>query len=233
MLMDGGLAVLELPFGTLNSMSTITMQSARAQRIRDAALIVWDEAPIPPGMQLSVVDRLLKNVMQSDLPFEGKSILFTGNYRQILPVFRRGTRSDIIRSSIKYNRMWRHMERFSLTRNVRTDNDEHFSAWLLKLGNSKLTQDRRCFGRRCDSSGNSLNDDCKEVNCVVLDARVVGNAKMYTAIDTTVVGDLNEVDNYPKYIVSQHAGTGRTPTVQIGAESRRRRHVTDCGTSIL
>ncbi|XP_025192330.1 uncharacterized protein LOC112592482, partial [Melanaphis sacchari] len=58
-LMDGGTTVhsmFGLPFGTLtdDSTSTITMQSPRAQRIRDAALIVWDEAPMSPGLQLTV-----------------------------------------------------------------------------------------------------------------------------------------------------------------------------------
>ncbi|KAF0711236.1 ATP-dependent DNA helicase [Aphis craccivora] len=57
-LMDGGMTVhstFGLPFGTLtdDSTSIITMQSFRAQRIRDAALIVWDEAPMSSGLQLT------------------------------------------------------------------------------------------------------------------------------------------------------------------------------------
>lgn len=74
-----------LPFGTLTDVSTatITMQSERVHKIRDAALIVWDEAPMSPGLQLTVVDRLLRDVMGSDLPFGGKPMLFAGDFRQI------------------------------------------------------------------------------------------------------------------------------------------------------
>ncbi|CAI6352782.1 unnamed protein product [Macrosiphum euphorbiae] len=101
--MDGCMTVhstFGLPFGTLNddSTSTITLQSLRAQRIRDAALIVFDEAPMSPGLQLTVVNRLLQDIMGSELPFGGKPVLFAGDFRQILPVVRRGTRSDIVRS---------------------------------------------------------------------------------------------------------------------------------------
>jgi len=83
-LMDGGMTVhstFGLPFGTLtdDSTSTITMQSLRAQRIHYAALIVWDEAPMSPGLQLKVVNRLLKDIMGSELPFGGKPVLFAGD----------------------------------------------------------------------------------------------------------------------------------------------------------
>ena len=142
-LMDGGRTVhstFGLPFGTLtdDSTSTVTMQSERAQRIRDAALIVWDEAPMSPGLQLTVVDRLLRDVMGSELPFGGKTMLFAGDFRQILPVVRRGTRAEIVMSSVKQNGLWRGMERFNLVQNMRADNDVDFATWLLQLGNGRL-----------------------------------------------------------------------------------------------
>jgi len=114
------------------------MQSQRARKIRDAALIVWDEAHMSAGLQLTVVDRLLRDVMGSELPFDGKPILFAGDFRQIFPVVRRGTRSDIVMSSIKHNGLWRGMEQFNLVRNMRADNDADFAAWLLQLGNGQL-----------------------------------------------------------------------------------------------
>ncbi|XP_022177367.1 uncharacterized protein LOC111038543 [Myzus persicae] len=57
-LMDGGMTV-HSTFGTMtdDSTSTITMQSERARKIRDAALIVWDVAPMSPGLKLTVVDQ--------------------------------------------------------------------------------------------------------------------------------------------------------------------------------
>ncbi|XP_060871669.1 ATP-dependent DNA helicase PIF2-like [Metopolophium dirhodum] len=123
-LMEGGMTVhstFGLPLGTLTEQSTssITMQSLRAQRIREASLIVWDEAPMSPGLQFTVVDRLLKDIMGSALPFGGKPILLAGDFRQILPVVRRGNRSSIVMSSIKRHSLWREFEQFRLTRNMR------------------------------------------------------------------------------------------------------------------
>ncbi|XP_016657819.1 ATP-dependent DNA helicase PIF1-like [Acyrthosiphon pisum] len=138
-LMDGGMTV-HSTFGTLteDSTSTVTMQSERAQKIRNAALIVWDEALMSPGLQLTVVDRLLRDVMVSELPFGGKTMLFAGDFRQILPVVRRGTRADIVMSSIKENGLWSVMERFNLVQNMRAGNDADFASWLLRLGNGQL-----------------------------------------------------------------------------------------------
>jgi len=91
-----------------------------------------------PALQFTVVDRLLRDVIESELPFGGKPVLFAGDFRQILPVVRRGTRSDIVRSSIKYNFLWRELKQFNLTKNMRANNDANFAAWLLQLGNGDL-----------------------------------------------------------------------------------------------
>ncbi|XP_016660685.1 uncharacterized protein LOC103309727 [Acyrthosiphon pisum] len=254
-LMDGGMTVhstFGLPFGTLNddSTSTITLQSLRAQRIRDAALIVWDEAPMSPGLQLTVVNRLLQDIMGSELPFGGKPVLFAGDFRQILPVVRRGTRSDIVRSSIKYNSLWRNLEQFNLTRNMRADNDADFATWLLQLGSGQLpavdgVQDTVVIPREMVCEVNNLidfvfpqqmslanvnefarkiilcprNDECRQVNYTVLQ-RIEGVHRTYTAIDTVVVDDPDEVANYPTEFLNTLEPDGLPPynlTLKVGS----------------
>lgn len=73
--------------------------------------------------------------MKSDLPFGGKTILFAGDFRQMLPVVRRGTRAAIVSASIKSHYVRNQFERFTFTQNMRTNNDAAFAAWLLQLGN--------------------------------------------------------------------------------------------------
>lgn len=254
-LMDGGMTVhstFGLPFGTLNddSTSTITLQSLRAQRIRDAALIVWDEAPMSPGLQLTVVNRLLQDIMGSELPFGGKPVLFAGDFRQILPVVRRGTRSDIVRSSIKYNSLWRNLTQFNLTRNMRADNDADFATWLLQLGSGQLPavdgvqdtveipRDMVCevanlidfvFPQRMSLVNVNefarkiilcpRNDECRQVNNTVLQ-RIDGVHRTYTAIDTVVVDDPDEVANYPTEFLNTLEPDGLPPynlTLKVGS----------------
>lgn len=245
-LMDGGMTVhstFGLPFGTLNeeSTSSITMQSLRASRIRDAALIVWDEAPMSPGLQLTVVDRLLKDIMQSELPFGGKTVLFAGDFRQILPVVRRGTRAAIVAASIRHHYLWDVLERFSLTQNMRANSDADFAAWLLQLGNGQLPA--------VDGNVNTVEIP-RDMVCDIADLidfvypqqmslanvdvfarriilcprnedcrqvnrtvlqRVAGAARTYTAIDTVEADDVDETANYPTEFLNSLEPDGLPP----------------------
>jgi len=254
-LMDGGMTVhstFGLPFGTLNedSTSSIAMQSLRARRIREAALIVWDEAPMSPGLQLTVVDRLLKDIMQSELPFGGKTVLFAGDFRQILPVVRRGTRAAIVASSIRHHHLWDVFERFSLTQNMRANNDADFAAWLLQLGNGQLpavdgnvntveiprnmvcdianlidfVYPQQMSLANVDDFARKIilcprNEDCRQVNRTVLQ-RVTGAARTYTAIDTVVADEVDEIANYPTEFLNSLEPDGLPPyrlTLVVGS----------------
>ncbi|XP_008189219.1 ATP-dependent DNA helicase PIF2-like, partial [Acyrthosiphon pisum] len=254
-LMDGGMTVhstFGLPFGTLNedSTSSIAMQSLRARRIREAALIVWDEAPMSPGLQLTVVDRLLKDIMQSELPFGGKTVLFAGDFRQILPVVRRGTRAAIVAASIRHHHLWDVFERFSLTQNMRANNDADFAAWLLQLGNGQLpavdgnvntveiprnmvcdianlidfVYPQQMSLANVDEFARKIilcprNEDCRQVNRTVLQ-RVTGAARTYTAIDTVVADDVDEIANYPTEFLNSLEPDGLPPyrlTLVVGS----------------
>jgi len=245
-LMDGGMTVhstFGLPFGTLtdDDTSNITMQSMRAQRIRDAALIVWDESPMSPGTQLTVVDRLLKDIMGSQTPFGGKPVLFAGDFRQILPVVRRGTRSAIVLASIKQNSLWRNTEKFELTQNMRAGNDADFADWLLRLGNGQLPavngiEDTVEIPREMVCDINELVDFVypqqmslanvydfarriilcpKNEECRQLNRqvlqRVVGAERTYYSIDTVMADDPDEVANYPTEFLNSLELNGLPP----------------------
>jgi len=247
-LMDGGMTVhstFGLPLGTLTEQSTssITMQSLRAKRIREAALIVWDEAPMSPGLQLTVVDRLLKDIMRSALPFGGKPILFAGDFRQILPVVRRGDRSTIVMSSLKRHSFWREFEQFQLTRNMRADNDADFAAWLLQLGDGKLplvdgipdtveippqmvcdVADLVDFVYPHHMSLANVDEFAQKIilcprneECHQINStvlrRVTGAEKTYYAIDTVVVDDPDEAANYPTEFLNSLQPNGLPPYV--------------------
>ena len=57
------------------STSNMTLNSKKAKILREADLIVWDEAPMAPIMALNTIDRLLRKIMNNDLPFGGKVIV--------------------------------------------------------------------------------------------------------------------------------------------------------------
>lgn len=94
--------------------------------------IVWDEAPTSQGFRLIVVDRLLKDIIRSEVSS------FSGDFRQILPVVAHGARSGIVAACIKSKHLWPTTQRLHLARDMRADGDEEFAAWLLLLDDGAI-----------------------------------------------------------------------------------------------
>ena len=55
-----------------DAVSSIKALEGRAEALQRAAIILWDEASMIPYGALDCVDRLLRDLMVSDLPFGGK-----------------------------------------------------------------------------------------------------------------------------------------------------------------
>ena len=79
---------------------SISAQSGRADVLRAAQLIVWDEAPMSPSEAVTAADHLLRDLCQTDRPFGGKTILFAGDFRQVLPVMPHSSREEILAHSL-------------------------------------------------------------------------------------------------------------------------------------
>ncbi|KAD0066211.1 hypothetical protein E3N88_44838 [Mikania micrantha] len=124
-----------------------------AELIRKTSLIIWDEAPMVHKHGFEAFDRTLKDIFSSDastnsnLPFGGKTIVFGGDFRQILPVVSGGTRQDIVNASLSSSYLWDSCKVLRLTKNMRLTlgsevNDiqqtKVFAEWLLDLGEGKI-----------------------------------------------------------------------------------------------
>lgn len=77
-----GIAAMNLPNGrtahstfgipliiTQSSISSVKKQSTKAQVLKLSRVIIWDEAPMSHKDSLHIVDNLLKDLMDSELPF--------------------------------------------------------------------------------------------------------------------------------------------------------------------
>ena len=62
------------------SVCSIKGQSTLAEVIYLAKLIIWDEAPMDHHHLLEALDRTLRDLMDSDLPFSGKVIVLGGDF---------------------------------------------------------------------------------------------------------------------------------------------------------
>ncbi|XP_058742520.1 uncharacterized protein LOC131615017 [Vicia villosa] len=144
----------KLPVPTLeNSTCKIEYNDEYGQLLRETDLIIWDEAPMASKFCFEALDKTLKDVMStgsnSTLIFGGKVVVFGGDFRQILPVIPRGSRSDIVHATINASYIWHSCQVLTLTKNMRlkggrTDEEkkeiDQFSKWLLKLGEGRLSE---------------------------------------------------------------------------------------------
>lgn len=122
-----------------DSTSSIKAQSKEAEQLRNCDAFVWDESPMAPRHALEIMDRLLRDLMENDKPFGGKIVILGGDFRQLLPVKKGGTRSETVDLSIKNSVLWPLFKMFSLTKNMRVfEHEQEFARYLLDLGNGVL-----------------------------------------------------------------------------------------------
>nr|GEV14038.1 hypothetical protein [Tanacetum cinerariifolium] len=97
-------------------------------------LIIWDEASMAKRQAVEAVDQTMQYITGVKLPFSGKIMVLGGDFRQVLVVVRRGTRAQIVDSSLRMSPLWSIIKRMRLTINMRARTDPWFSNFLLRVG---------------------------------------------------------------------------------------------------
>ncbi|XP_072037279.1 uncharacterized protein [Amphiura filiformis] len=117
-----------------------------AKLIKDASLIIFDEAPMAHKQVIECLERSLRSLTQSDKPFGGKVVAFGGDFRQVLPVVRHGNRATIVQSAFKRSTLWKHVKTLQLTCNMRASasGDSTFPNYLLRIGNGVEPTSTHC-----------------------------------------------------------------------------------------
>lgn len=119
--------------------SRILVDTPEAQDLRECKLFVVDEASMVSRAMLECVDRLLRDIMGTPfVPFGGKVMLLTGDFRQCCPVSDNENIEAGILMCLKRSLLWPEFTQLELTENVRADPEEHeFKNWLLDIGNGR------------------------------------------------------------------------------------------------
>jgi predicted ATPase len=78
------------------SIYRIPLNSANATIIQNASVIVLDEGSMLHYHNLDAIDKFLKQLMETDKIFGGKMFIICGDFRQMLPVIRYGSKADIV-----------------------------------------------------------------------------------------------------------------------------------------
>ncbi|KAL6516143.1 hypothetical protein OROGR_019448 [Orobanche gracilis] len=159
---SSGIASLLLPGGRtahsrfsipidINEISTCNVRQGtlKAELLQKASLIIWDEAPMLNKHCFEALDRTLNDIMKTkaiyghDIPFGGKVVVLGGDFRQVLPVILKGSRSEIVGSTLNSSYLWKFCKVLKLTTNMRLQsasssasaNEIRESAdWILEVG---------------------------------------------------------------------------------------------------
>ncbi|XP_047145390.2 ATP-dependent DNA helicase pif1-like [Hydra vulgaris] len=220
--------LFKLPVPILEtSTCNVTPNSIHGRFLRQVSLYLLDEASMIPKHALSAIDKLLQDICNNKFPFGGKVILMGGDFRQILPVVKRGRPADVVESCIKCSEHWQYVQRFSLTENMRVQiGEEEFSQWLLKLGSGTLPvkpEDplqgcieipEQCFLNDNESIVEKIFGGAEEadyakrailtptnVDSLAINEEVLhrlpGDVKTYLSSDSIETDDHNEIYNFP------------------------------------
>ena len=79
----------------------ITSGSQRAELIRSADLIIYDEVSMAHRYLIEMLDRSLRDLCEPGLLFGGKPVLLCGDFRQLAPVVQDSTPSQVVAVSLK------------------------------------------------------------------------------------------------------------------------------------
>ncbi|CAN1303188.1 hypothetical protein LINPERPRIM_LOCUS25744 [Linum perenne] len=125
-----------------------------AELLKEATLIVWDEAPMVHRLSFEAVDRTMCNLMNKSLsgpnytPFGGKTVLLGGDFRQTLPVVPNGSREANVNASLPHSYLWKYCTLLQLSVNMHITGQSinncpifsglTFTEWVLAMGNGTL-----------------------------------------------------------------------------------------------
>ena len=112
--------------------------------IEKTSLIIWDEVPMQHRFCLEAVHTTLCDLRGSDsqtVPFGGIPCVFGGDFAQILPVVRHGSRAETVNAAFNSSRLWKRLELLFLRENMRVrtadDDNRRFVEWQRSLSYKK------------------------------------------------------------------------------------------------
>ncbi|KAL7108796.1 hypothetical protein ACP275_06G135800 [Erythranthe tilingii] len=115
-----------------------------AELLSRAKVIIWKEAPMMHMYCFEALDKTMKSILHSDMPFGGQVVVRGGDFRQILLVVLTASRQDIVHATTNSSSLWRQCEVMKLNKNMRVqssspsanaDKIREFAEWILRIGN--------------------------------------------------------------------------------------------------
>ena len=126
--------------------------SDRTNLVKEASLIIWDEAPMMSRHCFESLDRSLSDICGNgdNKPFGGKVVVFGNDFRQVLQVIPGADRADIVMYALNSSYLWIHCKVLTLTKNMRLYSEglsvseakdiKEFSEWILAVVDGRIAE---------------------------------------------------------------------------------------------
>ena len=109
------------------------------KELGDTEVFIWDKASMIPQTILTILDRTFRDIYSNERPFAGRHFILGGDFRQVLPVVKKGGRRQIFETCLKNSEFWPLFQKHKLTINMRAATDgTGFADWLLNIGDNRL-----------------------------------------------------------------------------------------------
>ena len=209
-----------------NDATYCSLSVAERAMFKGVDLILWDEASLIHQDVADTVSRTMQDIMSDERPFGGKTVVFTGDFKQLLPVVRAG-RGD--NHTLHRCTWWSQVQIFRFQQNWRAAQAPEFAAMLEDIGSGAL--DAIDFPAQCMVAdipelvrrvyGPDLS--AADAGCMILtltldDAHIInsyclnlcpGPSQPAYAADTFI--DCRSPDQYPPEVVSAIRIPGAPP----------------------
>jgi len=206
-----------------NETSTCSLTYEERDALKRASLIIYDECSMVHANVADTVERTLRDVMQDQRPFGGKTILWMGDFKQLLPVVRYGKGHN---HTIQQCAWWRHASKLKFSKNWRAAHDAAYTTFLEDVGYGRVDRvtppaECRCssfddiiqkvYGDQFDNRHQILAltlETCAEINRMCF-AKLPGDMVESPAADHYL--DCSDRDAFPADYVQSLAMKGAPP----------------------
>ncbi|XP_073280533.1 uncharacterized protein [Primulina huaijiensis] len=174
------------------------------------------------------LDKSMKDIMRFVNPsslymsFGGKTVVFGGDFRQILHVIPKGSRHDIVLATINSSYLWRHCKVLRLMKNMRlrklgSDQEytemKKFSDWTTNLGDGKIGEENDGYAT-IDIPNELLLKDYNDPIATIVESTYLlfGNTvsdATYFQQRAILAPTLDVVQSVNEYIISMNHSDGK------------------------
>jgi hypothetical protein len=112
----------------------LEVSSGRADLIRTASLIVWDELPAANVSTLEAADLICRQVTRNNVPLGGIPFLGMGDFRQVAPVVKGHGCAPAFLASIKKSHLWHSFQIRTLLHPYRSASDPTYTDFVDFIG---------------------------------------------------------------------------------------------------